>query len=731
MKSLTYLNTRGQTSVSVTDNRPAGVIFNRVVPYQAVDQTNTISSTSPTINPGIEIVEIINGATANVRYRVEIVRGTASPLPTSSITFASLPTGVTQSIAGTVYTLSGIDSLSDWNTIKSFTWNLPADYASYPLWYLKVSVIYYDGATAADKTKSWLVYDDRFYYVAQLSTTATSTASVLKVKVASAAITEDASTVTATIGRRRSMNAAMSATASMTATGYVVLAFINVESSMSIAPVVKRSGAANISSTATVVANVGYKANPGATMSASASLSATPNELRFQIYHTTGRQDASYAISSYDSPSVTVYWGDGTNTVYTGTAGGYGNHTITHTYTGTGFKEIRVVAKQVVKLTTDGTTANCPYIYNVYDWGVQRISNSYLQSALQNQIYLESVPKVCPSLCVSLNSAFTGCTTFNDSNLTVWNTSSVTQMTYTFESCSAFNQPISTWNTSNVTTMQGMFTNATTFNRSLSVWNVGNVKNMASMFSGCTSFNQSIGDWTQSNCNMTSMFYKCTSFNQGNMYINLGTTGGDMSRMFYQCTSWSQENFNSTMIRIRNHVELGQGGFPTGITFGYPRTVELERSTVPGSPGSATIYLEGKGWTFVDESPGVQILDSTVSEGTPLDFTINIYEPDPGRTHTVNLRFSTLTGTAILNSDYTNILYADLALTQPLDLTPLPGPQYYKLDFEPGQTTKHVYIKTFNTANSHPCTVILQPEILDSNDAVALDLYAVGTINGV
>lgn len=713
MKSLTYLNTRGQTSVSVTDNRPAGVIFNRVVPYQPLDQTDTISSTTPTIDPGIEIIEIINGATADVRYRIEIVPGSASPLPGSSITWASLPGGVSQSIVGNVYTISGIDTLAEWNAVKSFTWNLPADYASYPLWYLKVSITYYDGASAADKTKSWLVYDDRFYYVAQLSTTATSTASVLKVKVASAAITEDASTVTATIGRRRSMNAAMSATASMTATGYVVLAFINVESSMSIAPVVKRSGAANISSTATVVANVGYKANPGATMSASTSLSATANELRFQIYHTTGRQDASYTISSYDSSSVTVYWGDGTNTVYTGTSGGYGNHTITHTYTGTGFKDIRVVAKQIVKLTTDGTTANCPYIYNVYDWGVQRISNSYLQSALQNQIYLQSVPKVCPSLCVSLNNAFTGCTTFNDSNVSLWNTSSVTQMTYTFDSCTAFNQSLSAWDVSNVTTMQGMFRDASTYNRDLSTWDVDNVKNMASMFSGCTSFNQTITDWTMTNCNMNSMFYNCTSFNQGNMYISLGTTGGSMDKMFYKCTTWSQSNFNSTMTRLRNQVEIGNGGFPTGITFGYPRTVTFS--------GSDRTYLEGKSWTFNSEAPGVQILNSTVSEGTALDFVVNLYEADTGRSHTVELNLAFGSGTAIAGTDYTAIFYSDSGLTTAIT----------SLAFAPGQSTKHVYVRTFDTATSHPCTVIVDVTIPDATDAIALDLQAVGTINSL
>jgi hypothetical protein len=722
MNSLSYLNGISQTSVSVTDNRPAGVIFNRLIPYQALDQTNTISSTSPTINPGIEIVEIINGATANVRYRVEIVRGTASPLPTSSITFATLPTGVTQSIAGTVYTLSGIDSLSDWNTIKSFTWNLPADYASYPLWYLKVSVIYYDGATAADKTKSWLVYDDRFYYVAQLSTTATTTASVLKVKRAVAAISATGSSVTATISRTRSMNATMSASTSLSATGYLVDAFINVVSSMAIAPVIKYGYTANITSTATVVANVGYKANPGATISSTSSLQATLNDLRFQIYHETGRQDASYIVKSYNSPTVTVYWGDGTDSTYTGSAGTLVQHTISHTYTGSGYKEIRVVAREIHAFQDGDVTSTKPYIYNVYDWGVQRSSNTYLRESFTGQINLQSVPKRIPSFCTSLEGTFTGCTSLNDPNISSWSTSGVVNMASTFQGCTSFNQSLNSWNFSSVTNTSSMFYGATSFNRSVSTWNVVNVKDMSSMFENCTSFNQSIGDWTMTDCNLARMFYNCTSFNQGNMYISLGTTGGSMDKMFYKCTTWTQSNFNSTMTRLRNQVELGYGGFPTGITFYYPRSLTFS--------GSDRTYLEGRSWTFVSEAPGVQILDSTVSEGTPLDFIINIYEPDPARSHTITIGLGLGTGTAILNTDYTDILYSDSGLTTEI---PTVG-GVYNLQFPPGQQTKHVYVRTFDTATSHPCTVILSVSILNSVgviDAIAMDLQATGTINSL
>ena len=105
-------------------------------------------------------------------------------------------------------------------------------------------------------------------------------------------------------------------------------------------------------------------------------------------------------------------------------------------------------------------------------------------------------------------------TTFND-DISNWDTSSVTSMFGMFSYSSSFNQDISNWNVSNVTDMTNMFPNATAFNQDIGAWDVSNVKYMSSMFFRATSFNQDIGSWDVSNVeDMSYMFRGATSFNQ-------------------------------------------------------------------------------------------------------------------------------------------------------------------------------------------------------------------------
>ena len=53
-----------------------------------------------------------------------------------------------------------------------------------------------------------------------------------------------------------------------------------------------------------------------------------------------------------------------------------------------------------------------------------------------------------------------------------------------FHKAAAFNGDVSLWNTSSVRDMSGMFAHANSFNRDLSQWNTGNVQDMFSMFQG-------------------------------------------------------------------------------------------------------------------------------------------------------------------------------------------------------------------------------------------------------
>jgi surface protein len=79
-----------------------------------------------------------------------------------------------------------------------------------------------------------------------------------------------------------------------------------------------------------------------------------------------------------------------------------------------------------------------------------------------------------------MNDMFSGASLFNQS-LSLWDTSSVTDMSYMFSGATSFDQSLSSWVTSSVTTMRHMFSGATSFDQSLSSWNVSLVTNMRYM----------------------------------------------------------------------------------------------------------------------------------------------------------------------------------------------------------------------------------------------------------
>lgn len=215
MNSLSELNAASATSLDVTDLRGSKVIFDRVPPLQPLNITDNIASTTVAVDPGIEIVEIINYATANVRYRVTIVTGGTPLLTGSTISWASIPAGMTLTTVGNVYTISGIDNVTDWDAIKSFTWNLPANYATRPNWYLDVAVLYYDSDRDEEMVVDWEVYDEDYYYVAELSSAATVAATGLRIKTSAVTISS-AMSFAMTILRAKNFTVSMSSSFTMT-----------------------------------------------------------------------------------------------------------------------------------------------------------------------------------------------------------------------------------------------------------------------------------------------------------------------------------------------------------------------------------------------------------------------------------------------------------------------------------------------------------------------------------
>lgn len=220
MNSLQELNNYGSSSLTVTDSRFADIKYSPAPPASPFTQILNITGTNVSVNAGIDITEIINYSTANVRYRVTIVPGAVNPLTGSSISWASLPSGVTLSTVGNVYTLSGINSVAQWQAVKSFTWTLPGNYATKPFWYLQVSVLYYDEELGVERTVDWEAYDEDFYYVAELNASSSLTCNALDVILGSASITS-AFTPTLNFIRVKRFQAGLLAEASVTAEGQI------------------------------------------------------------------------------------------------------------------------------------------------------------------------------------------------------------------------------------------------------------------------------------------------------------------------------------------------------------------------------------------------------------------------------------------------------------------------------------------------------------------------------
>ena len=102
--------------------------------------------------------------------------------------------------------------------------------------------------------------------------------------------------------------------------------------------------------------------------------------------------------------------------------------------------------------------------------------------------------------------------TWGGDDISIWDTSLMTNMDMMFAGASTFNKDISQWDVSNVTSMGYMFTDASTFNGDISGWDVSKVTDMILMFYNAPLFNQDIRVWSVgSGVNLNSMFTNATA----------------------------------------------------------------------------------------------------------------------------------------------------------------------------------------------------------------------------
>ena len=180
----------------------------------------------------------------------------------------------------------------------------------------------------------------------------------------------------------------------------------------------------------------------------------------------------------------------------------------------------------------------------------------------------------------SLKSCFEECTLFN-SDISIWDTSKVTDMSSMFFNAIFFNQPIGLWNTSNVTDMSYMFTSATAFNQPIGLWDVQKVENMTSMFQDAVNFKQGIFIWKPYACtNMTYMFRR-VDMNNPNSATN-------------------QDNYNALLISWGGYPRLSL--LQDSVNFSAGSSKYSSSMAIIGRSHLTTLTgIEVKGWTITDD----------------------------------------------------------------------------------------------------------------------------------
>lgn len=216
-------------------------------------------------------------------------------------------------------------------------------------------------------------------------------------------------------------------------------------------------------------------------------------------------------------------------------------------------------------------------------WGM-KTGVTTAEKAFYKATNLESVPEQIPETINTFDSMF-AYTQINDSNLSSWNTTNVTNMSWMFYGATSFDQPLNDWDTSKVTDMNNMF-GLTPFNQPLNRWNTSQVTDMSSMFALNLKFNQPLNSWDTASVknfngmfsfasydkpldgwnvanaeNMNMMFGYNESFNQPLSSWETGKVT-DMGNMFFG-SQYSQDVSNWNTGSLLNSIMFAPSNFPS------------------------------------------------------------------------------------------------------------------------------------------------------------------------
>jgi surface protein len=162
------------------------------------------------------------------------------------------------------------------------------------------------------------------------------------------------------------------------------------------------------------------------------------------------------------------------------------------------------------------------------------------------------------------------CSSLNDSAISNWNVSDVTNMSGMFLNCTNFNVDLSLWNTIFATNMGNMFYNCTSFASDLSAWTTGFVTNMSNMFVNADSYSSNMGIWD------------LQSLDANNRLDGFMVNASGMTTSDYDATL---SGWDSNKLLYRNDLRPNFGG---------------SKYTCGSAASDARAALVAYGWTITD-----------------------------------------------------------------------------------------------------------------------------------
>jgi|GEM_PF-1149083 len=203
-----------------------------------------------------------------------------------------------------------------------------------------------------------------------------------------------------------------------------------------------------------------------------------------------------------------VDWGDGS----TDTITEYNQAEVTHSYDSGGIYQINISG------TLDGFSFNNGgdrlKLINISQWGNLTLGSSGGYFYGCTNLNISTTDILNTSGTTSFINAFRTSGVSTIPNISNWDMSAVTDLSYMFYQADSFNSNLTGWDVSNVTTSYQMFYGCDAFNGDMSNMNFSSNTNLANMFTYASAFNGNVDNWTIGAATLRNMFEQADAFNQ-------------------------------------------------------------------------------------------------------------------------------------------------------------------------------------------------------------------------